>query len=250
MKRRDAIGVLAGGLGAVLTACRDPFDPNAPRGGSPRLTARPGTPTGSVATGASTIALSDGGEARLFVPAAHDGVRPLPLVVVLHGLGGRSADAMAILQPFADLRSLILLATNSKAPTWDAITGDFGADVAVLDEALRAAFDRCLVDPDRVRIQGFSDGATYALTLGLANGDLFSRVAAQSPGALIPASRAGTPSVYITHGIFDPVFPVDRTGIRVADALISEGYDVRYEEYEGGHEVPGTVANAVAVWLA
>jgi predicted esterase len=37
------------------------------------------------------------------------------------------------------------------------------------------------IDPARVAIGGFSDGATYALSLGLINGDLFKRVAPSHP---------------------------------------------------------------------
>jgi hypothetical protein len=40
----------------------------------------------------------------------------------------------------------------------------------------------CSVDPTRMLLHGLSDGASYGLTLGMANGDLFGRVVASSPG--------------------------------------------------------------------
>lgn len=48
------------------------------------------------------------------------------------------------------------------------------------------------VDTTRLGVGGFSDGASYALSLGLTNGDLFTHVIAFSPGALYPKeSRFG-----------------------------------------------------------
>jgi len=42
-------------------------------------------------------------------------------------------------------------------------------------------------DPARVTLGGFSDGATYALSIGLANGDLFPQVIGCSPGFIAQA---------------------------------------------------------------
>ena len=39
-----------------------------------------------------------------------------------------------------------------------------------------------LIDPSRIAMAGFSDGASYSLSVGLANGDLFSAVFGFSPG--------------------------------------------------------------------
>ncbi len=51
------------------------------------------------------------------------------------------------------------------------------------------------MDAGRVGIGGFSDGASYALSLGLTNGDLFTHVLAFSPGFMRPASQVGRPKV-------------------------------------------------------
>jgi poly(3-hydroxybutyrate) depolymerase len=50
---------------------------------------------------------------------------------------------------------------------------------------------QCTVDPQRICVSGFSDGASYALSLGLANGDLFTHVAAFSPGFMRPPCTQG-----------------------------------------------------------
>jgi predicted esterase len=41
---------------------------------------------------------------------------------------------------------------------------------------LSFVFDAYPVDPERIAVSGFSDGASYALSLGLINGTLFSQV--------------------------------------------------------------------------
>ena len=56
------------------------------------------------------------------------------------------------------------------------------------------------VDPARLVIGGFSDGASYALSLGLINGQLFRKVAAFSPGFVVTGEPEGKPRVFISHG--------------------------------------------------
>jgi len=101
-----------------------------------------------------------------------------------------------------------------------------------------------------VALGGFSDGASYALSLGLANGDLFEAVLAFSPGFVAPPGRTGVPRIWISHGTQDRVLPVERCGRRVSRDLARAGYDVTYEEFDGGHVVPpGVLTAALAAWL-
>jgi phospholipase/carboxylesterase len=73
-----------------------------------------------------------------------------------------------------DEAGLVLLAPESRDPRdWDFVfPGYYGPDVEFIDRALQQTFDRIAVDAGKVAIEGFSDGASYAVTLGLANGDL------------------------------------------------------------------------------
>ena len=89
-----------------------------------------------------------------------------------------------MLQSLADEVGCVLLVPDSRGPTWDAITGVYGGDVSFINEALSLVFGRFTVDPARVVVAGFSDGASYALAIGRINGDLFTRVVAFSPGFL------------------------------------------------------------------
>ncbi len=104
------------------------------------------------------------------------------------------------------------------------------------------------VDAERVAVAGFSDGASYALGLGMANGDLFRRIIAFSPGFEPPSREEGRPDVFISHGIADDVLPIDRCSRRIVPALRRRGYDVRYQEFEGGHEIPAGIIEAGLSW--
>lgn len=64
---------------------------------------------------------------------------------------------------------VLLLAPDSRGATWDALPaaqGAFGPDVAFLRAALSQVLSLYRVEPDALGIEGFSDGATYALGLG------------------------------------------------------------------------------------
>ena len=214
-----------------------------------RLTARPGTPTQQATPGLQALGLARGRDALLYVPAGHRADRPAPLAVMLHGAGGTAEHGMSLVQGLADAAGLVVLAPPSRRPTWDVIGGEFGPDVAFVDEALAATFARCAVDPARLAIGGFSDGASYALSLGLTNGDLFTHVIAFAPGFMAPAEQVGEPRCYVSHGTRDAVLPIDQCSRRLVPVLRRAGYDVRYREFDGPHTVPADVAREAVDWL-
>ena len=100
-----------------------------------------------------------------------------------------------------------------------------------------------------VAVAGFSDGGSWALTLGLENGDLLTRVVAFSPGFSAARTACGRPELFLTHGVHDAVLPVDRTSRRLVPALRRAGYDLEYREFDGGHVVPPDLAADAAAWL-
>jgi poly(3-hydroxybutyrate) depolymerase len=156
------------------------------------LSARPGD---RVATSLMSGPLGLGGDrdGLIQVPA----VLPngaAPLLLFLHGATQNGAGMLRRIGAAADQAGIIVLAPDSRDTTWDAIRDGFGADVEYLNRALAYVFDHAAIDPARVVIGGFSDGASYAISLGLANGDLFSRVVAFSPGFVVSAPPHGHPS--------------------------------------------------------
>jgi phospholipase/carboxylesterase len=215
-----------------------------------RLTARPATDVrGAPRTGTFEIGIVDERDSLLHVPKAYDPHRPAPFALTLHGAGSYSANGMRRLLPFADETGMILLAPSSRGQSWDVLYGGFGRDVANVDAALAYVFERYAIDRARIAIQGFSDGASYALSLGLTNGDLFTHVIALSPGFMAPGKAAGRPPVFMAHGTDDPVLPIDRTSRTIVPRLESSGYDVTYREFEGGHVAPASIVRAAVEWF-
>ena len=121
--------------------------------------------------------------------------------------------------------------------------------IAFLNRVLEYVFARVTVDPQRVVLGGFSDGATYALSLGLANGDLFPRVAAFSPGFVIPAAVRGHARFFISHGRSDQILPIDQCSRVIVPQLRAKGYDVTFKEFDGRHEVPPEIAADAMRWM-
>ena len=144
---------------------------------------------------------------------------------------------------------MILLSPSSRGRTWDVLLGGFGPDVEVIDSALTRVFERCPVDPSRLAVGGFSDGASYALSVGLTNGDLFTHVIALSPGFAAPTELRGSPRLFVSHGVGDRVLPIRSTSRRVVPIMERQGYDVRYEEFDGGHAVPPRIAREAVHWF-
>lgn len=207
-----------------------------------RLTARPPeTPPEGGPAGLRHL-----GRALLYVPPG-DG--PKRLVLTLHGATETPEDALMLLRPYANDQGLILLAPKSRAVTWDVVVqGGFGPDVSAIDRLLEQVLAEYPVED--VDVAGFSDGASYALSLGLTNGDLFRSVVAFSAGFIALQEPRGQPRIFISHGTHDSVLPIGRTSRRGVPRLRAAGYTVRYREFDGDHEVPRRVAREAAAWLA
>ena len=210
------------------------------------LEARPGKVTSSsLHPGTSTVPLHNGRSGLLAVP---DG-EISGLVVALHGAGGRPAAAVRLFDRVADRLGLVILAPASTGTTWAMLVRGPDRDTPALDAALDRVFQAHPFEPTRVAVAGFSDGASYALSLGLANGTLFPKVVAFSPGFEAADRREGRPAFFVTHGTRDEVLPIGRTSRRVVPALRQDGYDVRYNEFDGGHVIPQELAVEAAEWV-
>jgi predicted esterase len=215
-----------------------------------RLGARPGIVTGG-ASGPSLEPLRIGSERDgvVYAPANYRPGDPFPLVLSLHGAGGSARRGLPRLQSLADEHGFLILAPDSRDRTWDVVLGGYGPDVAFIDAALAFTFSRYSVDPARLAVEGFSDGASYALGLGLSNGHLFNHILAFSPGFLSVIDREGSPRIFVSHGPVDSILPIDQCSRRIVPALRGQKYDVEYVEFEGDHEVPPEIASRGARWF-
>jgi len=244
--RRAFLQVLGSGFVALAGCSSGPTEPS----GSARLSARPAEPTDALEPGLWPLGLADGRDGALLVPASYQPDVAAPFMLLLHGAGGSAEDMLNFRTADAEREGILLLAVDSRATTWDAIPGAYGADVAFIDDALAFAFARCRVDPSHVIVEGFSDGASYSLGLGIANGDLFTRVVALSPGFIprFDGDPVGNPPIFVAHGTQDQVLPIDETSRYWVAVLRDEGYTVEFVEHDGGHAVPAAVAAQALAW--
>jgi phospholipase/carboxylesterase len=246
LSRRTAIklaSALAGG--AVVSACKLTTETPTYIFPDGRIEARPGTAvSGTAAAGTfdlpETTALSHG---LYFVPASYTPAVPIPLIVIFHGAGQQASSLLTPMSAIAEELGVVVMAIKSREATWDVIiNGVYGIDVNFLNRSLTGLFSRIRIDSTRIGVAGFSDGATYALSLGRVNGDLFSRIVAFSPGGIAAGGTpVGKPSVFITHGTNDAVLPISITKTTIMPRLEAEGYPVQLHEFDGAHSIPASL---------
>ncbi|MCS6851133.1 MAG: PHB depolymerase family esterase [Gemmataceae bacterium] len=160
--------------------------------------------------------------------------RLYPVLMVLHHAGEQPADILARFSDWASQYGYLLV-----APTWDSsgqgIYGYSVAEHAAILEVLRDLLRRYAVDPDRVFLAGFGEGANLAYDVGLSHPDLFAGVAA------ISARPKYTSQVYWRNGQYLPFYvvagelagDVPKLNRRLFDQWVPRGYPSLYVEYKG-----------------
>ena len=200
--------------------------------------------------GLHPLGMGGGRDGLLRVPsAAAPGLPsgPLPLIVMLHGATGDAARALRRIAPIADAALVVL--PDSIGRSWDILEGGYGPDIARIEAVLARILATWPIDPRRIAVAGFSDGASYALSLALMNGDLFTHCLAFSPGFVAPVRLEGKPRLFLSHGTADPVLNIDLCSRRLVPKLRQGLYPLVYREFEGGHEVPAEIAVTALAFL-
>jgi phospholipase/carboxylesterase len=85
-------------------------------------------------------------DGMLYIPRVSKSHTSMPLLVWLHGGGGR-ADSFRYLFPLAEEFGVVILALDARHNTWDGIDSPFGPDVQFIDTALQHTFERVAIDP-------------------------------------------------------------------------------------------------------
>lgn len=174
----------------------------------------------------------------VFVPTNYTPDDAWPVALLLHGSGDRGATIVNALRTEAEAQGVVLVAPDAARESWDLTYGEVGPDADYIEEVLAWTFDNINVDPSRLTLGGFSDGATYTAWLGLQNGDVFPRLLIMSGCArFVTEGRVESPRILMLHGNRDAVFGVRScVGLLLPD-LQREGYDVEYIEFDGPHRV-------------
>ena len=229
ISRREFIG--AAGAAAAL------WSPRAIRGAEPTR------------FGENPLELGSDRDGLLYIPRGYQEGVPMPLVLMFHGAGSTGRGVGYTFEIADDLGVIVLAPDSRDEATWDMLLRGFGDDVEFIGAALKDTYARCSVDRKRMGIAGHSDGASYALSLGLGTGETFGRIMAFSPGVMQPTEVHGKPRIFISHGVSDPVMPIDKTSRQFVPRLKRLGYDVTYREYEGRHGVPAAVVREGFAWF-
>ncbi len=207
-----------------------------------------------------------------------------PAVVLLHGRGTNERDLLPLGDRLPDELDVVAArAPDAMGPdsyTWyelDLSAGglhesqpdaeEFRRSLDRVHEFVDGAVDAYDLDPDRVGLLGFSQGAITSLSALLERPDAYRWVvalngylAAEHEERVAPKAQrsgggeaadadaaAGTP-VFVGCGAADQVIPPERAE-RAADLLESGGAEVRLERYGVGHGTTPEEIDDVAAWV-
>jgi predicted esterase len=188
----------------------------------------------------------------LYYPETAPKTGPLPVVIVLHGMGGNS-DVTAAKWAERLNREFIVIAPSYPMGAWWARPAE--EMVLALMDQIRSQYN---VDDNRVFLAGLSNGAIGVYTIGMFYPDRFA--------GLIPIAGSITPRfmnflinlkntpIYMIQGAHDPIFPIQLSR-RVNQILSDMRYPVVYREHgekgmaHGGHFLPKNEIPDLLEWI-
>jgi len=181
--------------------------------------------------------------AVLLTPETIDPGTRLPLFTVFHGAGRQDELLVRTFREEPERRQALFLIPRSFDPTWDLIAGRGQADLEFLEWAWDLIYRRYPVDRDRQVLVGYSDGASYALSMALSNPGFFDAVLCWAAGFVVvdraAVGRPGRrPRVYLEHGTHDELFPFEQIAVPMCENLRAAGCEVEFSVDEGGRHWP------------
>jgi len=190
--------------------------------------------------------------AYLLTPPALDPERAYPLITVLHGAGRQDEMLSQAYRGEAAARDALFLVPRSTQTTWDLLVGGAPEDLDFLARLHVEIYRRVRVDPARQALIGYSDGASYALAVGLSNPRTFAAVMGWAAGFVAIDQSAIAPDdpkprVLLEHGTHDTVFPFEVVCRPNVELLRGLGYDVELRVDEGGVHWPSPAFQSAAL---
>lgn len=206
-------------------------------------------PAPAIPYGQSRLGISDDDrDGTLYIPKSYKPGVPVPVMMMLHGFAG-TGEGVRGMFPLAEEFGVVMIAPESRGLTWGRSIPGFDADVRYLGPAYRHVANIVDIDETRVALGGVSDGAGYALSMGLAYGDSFNHLIILMAGQMVPYRHQGKPKIFMVHGVDDTQMPIDKTARLYVPRLKADGYDLTYHEYQGGHRVPPAEIRAAFEWF-
>ncbi|MDH5761507.1 MAG: hypothetical protein OEZ51_00880 [Nitrospinota bacterium] len=189
----------------------------------------------------------------LYVPDSARESRPLPMIVILHGMGGRGDVTLQRWRKRLNDEFIILCPTYPIGAWWT-----LSAEELVL-QLIHETKIRVPVDPNRIFLAGLSNGALGAYMIGTFYPDYFAGVipiagAISEPHYLHFLINLTNTPIYSIQGQYDPIFPIQFSR-RIYKILSDMKYPVTYREHtekgtaHGGHFLPENEVPALLTWL-
>jgi phospholipase/carboxylesterase len=174
---------------------------------------------------------------HFYVPSWYDAHTPLPLLVALHGLGEQGIWMINVWEQLAEDYGFILMAPTSMGSnkSWNWIYGKTPHEEQPLLDAVAWLQGRYSVLKDQTAIEGFSDGASMALKIGVQHPGVFCAAIGNSPWTAGSTYVKSPPiKLMITHGQADVVLSFSNAQ-NLATKLAGQGYSVKTTWYPLGH---------------
>lgn len=181
-----------------------------------------------------------------------------PTLVLLHGLGADEHDLMGI-APHLDPNLRVVSVRAPLTSPWGGFSWfdiDFNEQGMAIDQddvrrSFTALAEFLTTLPGPTWLGGFSQGAMMTLGIAVERPELIRGAIALS-GGLLPIfepSATPIPPVFIGHGTYDPIVPVQE-GRRAAATLGQWGVAAEFREYPMEHEISVECLNDFTAWLA
>ncbi len=181
----------------------------------------------------------------LYVPESYTPQQNWPLIICLHGAGGRGDHYIWSWLRAAKSKGYMLLAPKSMDVTWSVLRPML--DVSSITAIFQDVCSTYAVDKSRVFLSGLSDGGTFTYLYGLSSAEMFAGISpiagdfhGMMDGMLRKKQGIDLP-IYIVHGAQDHIFRVGsiRQGY---DLLTKIGYNATYEELpDWGHAYTSSI---------
>lgn len=189
----------------------------------------------------------------LYAPDSAREGKTLPMITILHGMGGRGNSTLKRWQERLGDEFIILCPSYPMGAWWT-----LSAEELVL-QLIRETKTRYPVDPNRVFLAGLSNGALGTYMIGSFYPDYFAGIipiagAISEPHYLHFLINLTHTPVYSIQGQYDPIFPV-RFSHRINKILTDMKYPLTYREHtekglaHGGHFLPESEVPPLREWL-
>ena len=205
-----------------------------------------------------------------FVHARRGMPGPPALLVMLHGFGANEGDLLGLV-PYLDERIHIAsvrgpLRVDAGAYGWYRVAHTAGGPIVHEGEERQSRnrvarfidemIDAHAIDPSKVFVLGFSQGATLALSLALTIPErvrgtlaLSGRVMRELGGSIAQAETIRGAKIFMGHGLHDDVVPIGRARSS-REFLFGLEVDLVYREYPTAHQISPDMLTHAGEWLS